>query len=63
MSEAPSIPPGKETEAVASGRKRPWAKPGIRTLRLVGTRTGTDEDIDEDTITDTTHKMGYRPQS
>ena len=35
-------------EVAVPDRKRPWAKPAIRTLRVVGTRTGTDTDIDED---------------
>ena len=48
----PPPPPrtGEKDEAVATDRKRPWTKPAIRTLRVVGTRTGMRSGIDEDTI-------------
>ena len=56
MSDAPPPPPpraGEKDEGVAPDRKRPWAKPAIRTLRVVGTRTGMRAGIDEDTIVGT----------
>ena len=48
----PPPPPrtGEKDEGVAPDRRRPWTKPAIRTLRIVGTRTGTRSGIDEDDI-------------
>ena len=38
---------GEKDEVVAPDRKRPWTKPAIRTLRVVGTRTGMRAGIEE----------------
>ena len=64
----PPPPPrtGEKDERVAPDRKRPWAKPAIRTLRVVGTRTGMSTGTDEDDIigTDTTiisNRATYSP--
>ena len=46
----------------ASAPKRPWAKPTIRTLTVVSTRSGTRANIDEDTL-DSTNAPGYAPIS
>ena len=41
MSDAPPPRPNERDEVVVPDRMRPWTKPGIRVLRIVGTRTGT----------------------
>ena len=70
MSDAPPPPPrtGEKDEGAAPDRKRPWTKPAIRTLRVVGTRTGTRSGIVEDSIigTDTqsiANRATYSPSS
>ena len=57
---------GEKDEVVAPDRKRPWAKPRIRTLRVVGTRTGMRAGLDEDDInptgsTNILHRATYSP--
>ena len=56
----PPPPPrtGEKDEGVAPDRKRPWTKPAIRTLRVVGTRTGMRSGIDEDDVSPTGHTTG-----
>ena len=46
----PPLPPADGNQAAASSSKRPWTKPGIRTLRIVSTRVGEVEGNDEDEI-------------
>ena len=37
----PPPPPRPDEKVVVPDRMRPWTKPGIRVLRIVGTRSGT----------------------
>ena len=46
----PPLPPADGNQAAASGSKRPWTKPGIRTLRIVSTRVGDQMGNDEDEV-------------
>ena len=57
---------GEKDEGVTPDRKRPWTKPAIRTLRVVGTRSGTRAGIVEDSIigtgsTEIQHRSTYSP--
>ena len=50
-----------EKDDVAPDRKRPWTKPRIRTMRIVGidTHTGVQAGKDEDTLSISTHVANY----
>ena len=62
----PPPPPPRtgEEDDVAPDRKRPWTKPAIRTLRVVGTRTGMRSGQDEDDVSPSgiaAHTETYSP--